>query len=301
MNEHIPFSIREGYVNPEDLTRRNFENMTDELRTALWNSFYKLLQHLSKNEKIYRLLVENIWSDQFKESLDELAKKPLYISSFDTLKKYVNKEIFYLFKQKFYELRWYKIYDLVEHVAKFLQNQPIKELSKYWHYIINQKLKKHFAPYRLIEEGLVIPVTNETEIKEIENALRNAYGRYNPVYESLKKSLKHLSDKTDPDYANAIKESINALESLANIILGTEGRSLTSIHQKLCSKLSCPKFVEKQIKDLYDWASENPIRHGTGKILAGVGQEEARLVIVQVSSLINYLISKFEKDRRENV
>ena len=61
--------------------------------------------------------------------------------------------------------------------------------------------------YRLID-GVLSPITDKTELAEIEESIYNARKlRYEGVYSHLKTAVKKISDRKNPDYRNSIKES----------------------------------------------------------------------------------------------
>ena len=283
MGKFIPFSERYGYVNPEEILRKNYESMTEELRVRLWNLFFRFLEKIKeKNQKTWNDLVLIIWNKIFYKEIDQ---PPIIYSHWHS-------KLSYKFKKEFMSLKWHEVYDLVEFIFRFLsQTRMLKEYAIIFQQAINQILEEELAPYRMVE-GYITPITNEHEIQAIKEAFKKA-DKYQPVKEHLEKALIHLSNRTNPDYVNSIKESISALESLANLLLNTSGRTLTSLHQRLCSQLKCPEPIKKQIKEYYDWASkEEGIRHGKVKEKSTIGQAEAKLFLVQTSGLINYLISK---------
>jgi len=322
--EYLPFSIREGHISYEAKLKKNLKGMTPELRTAIWNEIYRLFvknYNLTqevfyknwveklKDEKFYEDFLFKIWSEIINKDVQEIKLLSINDFGFIVLEKALK-----LFKDEYYKLPWFKVYDAIELITFLLQkemenilNDPVLSIHRLkiinfynsWLEDINSALKRNFAPYRLLKEGLVVPITNETEIKTIEEALKKSYGKFAPVYEHLKKSIKFFSHRENPDYENTIKEAVSALESLANILLNRKGRSLTALHQKLASEFNLPKFVELQIKELYNWASNSPIRHGTGEKPNVIGQEEAYLILVQTSALINYLLSKAERLSKE--
>ncbi len=319
--EYYPFSIREGYINYEAMLKKNLKGITIELRTAIWNEIYRLFkkyynltrdlfpEDVFSEEKFYDNFLFKIWAEIVNKDIQGFKLYSINELGFISLEKALE-----FFKKEYYELPWFKVYDTIELITLLLQKEAenisknsmlsihsskIRDFYNSWLENINSALKRNFAPYRLLKEGLVVLITNETEIKTIEEALKKSYGKFAPVYEHLKKSIKFFSHRENPDYENAIKEAVSALESLANILLDKKGKSLTASHQKLASELNLPKFAELQIKELYNWASNSTIRHGTGEKPNVIGQKEAYLLLVQISALINYLISKAEEFSEE--
>ncbi len=299
----LPFSIREGYINANDILSKNYKGMTEELKTSLWNKIYNLfhkyfsmINEFQTYENIfYKEFAFKIWEEAIKKDIQKLKLNSSSLGGISLEALLMN------FKKEYNALEWFRIYDVIECITKNLQislklTHVRSSLFDEWINDVNNVLEREFAPYRLLKEkeGIVVPITNEKEIETVEQALYQSKLKFTPVYEHLKKSIQHLSNREKPDYENAIKEAVSAIESLANLILG-ESSTLTALLQKLSSKLNVPKFIELQIKELYNWSSREPIRHGTGESPNKIGQEEARFVIIEVSALINYLISKLAK------
>jgi len=301
MREYRPFSVREGYVNPEEILKQNFKGMTKELRIELWNEIYRLFKeyhsslpdYVGFEQTFYEEFVFRIWGEALGEDVQRLENW-----SIDSVFGNISlKQVLFIFREKYERLEWFRIYDMLEYITQILPRslritRVSFKLFDAWLSNINSILKRRLSPYRLMKDGIIIPITNEMEIKTIEEALDVTDGKFSSVYKHLKKSLQHFSDRENPDYENAVKEAISALESFANLILRKKGKTLTELRQKLSSELNLPRFVELQIKELYNWASQTPVRHGTGEEPTIVDQEEARLVVVEISALVNYLISK---------
>ena len=103
-----------------------------------------------------------------------------------------------------------------------------------------------------------------------------------------------MSDRENPDYANSIKESISALQSLAQILLGEKGTL-----GEVIKKLDVHPALKQGFSNIYGWTSdEGRIRHGkTGEPLEP-GLTEARYMLITASAFINYLIVKEESEKR---
>jgi len=289
------FSQRKGFKDVESILKQNYNGMTSELRIRLHNLIIRYLKFIWKHFQ------HTDWIDSFQYKVwDEFLH--LDINELDSWIRDIRFSHFLstLSRKIKVEMNWYEIYDLLEFIyqefTKLGYVYSFQELLQTFQSELNKIFEKELTPYRMIN-GQITPITDEHELKTIEEALANVNtDNFKPVKDHLEKAIKHLSNKTNPDYANSIKESISALESLANLILGTQGKTLTSIHQKLCSQLKCPKVTEKQIKEYYDWASSDEgIRHGKTDKKSKIGLEEAKLFLAQISSLINYLIAKSSK------
>ena len=112
----------------------------------------------------------------------------------------------------------------------------------------------------------------------------------------LSKALELLSDRENPDYQNSIKESISAVESIVNIVIGRANVALNKGLQSLPFEID-NNFKQGMIR-LYSWTSSSDgIRHGAheGEILSGF--DEAKYMLVSCCAFINYLISKNESNK----
>ena len=138
--------------------------------------------------------------------------------------------------------------------------------------------------YRIVGE-LVTPITSKKEIQSIEAAMDTLYTGAN---EHIWKALSHLSRRENPDYANSIKESISAVESIAKEITGKD-KSLNALTQEL----KLPPALKTGLDALYNWTStEDGIRHGaTGKSLPS-DQKTARFMLIICSAFVHYIIAE---------
>jgi hypothetical protein len=187
-------------------------------------------------------------------------------------------------KEYYDKLEWYKIYDFLEALVYFHYNQNKKEQFKT---NINNTLEQEMSGYRFVDD-CIAPIIDEVEIKEIEEVFES---KYDTVKGHLSKALELLSDRENPDYQNSIKESISAVESIVNIVMGKANIALNKGLQSLPFEID-NNFKQGMIR-LYSWTSSSDgIRHGAheGEILSGF--DEAKYMLVSCSAFINYLISK---------
>lgn len=194
------FSERYGYV----VKPLQLESMTIELRNRIWN--------------IYRCEICNdiavIDSHYLEEIMDACGLS--YTSVYDNADLDKNLAVF----RKWYDqAEWYRIYDFVEIYLAFL---PTKDLSDAIDNF-NGVLSAENAGYRVIGRQ-VVPITNEYEIKCIEQAQQTPY---NSINVHLKKATELFSRRPLPDYENSIKESISAVEAVCSIITGLSGKNAT--------------------------------------------------------------------------
>ncbi len=287
-DRNVPFSIREGIVTEKIMQT---DEMDDELRNSLWNVMYSHIfqKSVANSADSYDAIIGNtpleritkkIWGDFFRAPLDEIKH---YRDSF--LKKQ--------FKPYFLDCPWHKAYECVEFIA---QNYEFENTSEYQEFEkdCNIVLVREKSGYRLIGKSLV-KITNDDEIQSIKDASSTPLDSVNTQIESAKTLL---SDKTNPDYRNSIKDSIGAVESLCKKIVGdddtTLGRALTKIQTE--GTIEIHEQMKDAFKKLYGYTSDSGgIRHGLIDGEMEPDYDDAKFMLVSCSAFVNYLIMKSEK------
>lgn len=273
------FSERYGHKKVPILKK---DEMPESLRTRIWNVLYRCIFRSIGDPDVqminqtydplpYRFLT-TIWVDFFGGDL----------MAFDELNwpDRVNAT-----KNKYDLLKWFEVYDFVEFVVRNYEGTitnaiVLKE--------IELTFKEERASYCVINDEIV-PIMSEEERKEIEKAL-SIPDKYKPARDHLSKALELFSKRPEPDYANSIKESISAVESLVQIVLGEKGTL-----SELINKLDIHPAMKKGFEKLYNWTSDaSGIRHGEYGESFPCGEAEARFMLVTCSAFLSYVISKYE-------
>ncbi len=284
----MKFSQRIG---EEPIKEIQLNSMDDALRTSLWNVFLQsFLLHESRrtlqDSGIY-VLYKRIWCWFLKLPLDEC---PSDLSN-------ATSEI----KRIFSYSEWHQVYDFIEYVMDNLNLMdnpyctPFSDSKDDYISIFNHILKEEFSGYRFID-GRLSPITNEHEMEAVKTALDNSKSKkLSGVHEHIKTANSNISNKTDPDYRNSIKESISAVESIVKLIANDSNGTLPKALKKIGETIKLhPAQIEGFIK-LYGYTSdESGIRHGlTEKDNSDF--EDAQYMLVSCSAFVNYLIMKAEK------
>lgn len=163
----------------------------------------------------------------------------------------------------------------------------------------NQLFEKEYVGYRFVA-GEITPITNSLEIQEIEQACQIPF---EGAHVQLQKALGFLSDREHPDYKNSIKESISAVESVCETIVGSEnGATLGKAVKHLEEHgLKIHSSLREGISKLYGYAcDQGGVRHGEGEVESTVTFEEAKLMMVTCSAIVNYLVAEYGKHGAEN-
>jgi hypothetical protein len=285
------FSERIGAAKPKQI---QYDDMDEDLRNSLWNYVYDIHENIDYD--YWTGLIRRLALFFFKTPVDQISP---YI---DIKREWI--------KAQFYSLNWYEAYDFIEFIVK--NHDPTMVIGINLGYGPNSEhhstqedlietfnfiLKMEFSGFRFIS-GVLAPITNEIEIKEIESAIENANEKMiQGVQEHLSQALELLGKKPDPDYRNSIKESISAVGSVAKQISGKEkAASLVVPLKELNDKTDIHPALQEGFNRIYGYTSdEDGIRHSITEEESNAGFEEAQFMLVSCSAFVNFLIAKAEK------
>lgn len=267
------FSERYGYTPVRDVIQ--LESADEQLRNGLWSSFYDTVYARDN----YWHFLQALWRRFYRVPVDTIPR-----AYSDSLK---------VMRDSFYEMRWFNVYDFIEFIA---QNIHYNDADIKLQFIksCNEVLKQEMAGYRFVE-GEITQITADEEVAEIEQAINEANA--NPVSSHLKRALELLSDRTEPDYRNSIKESISAVEALCVNLTGDSSATLGKALRKLEADgtVKTHPALNGAFQKLYGYTSDaNGIRHS----LSGEDSlefEDAKFMLVSCSAFVNYLQAKAAK------
>ena len=285
----MKFSQRIGKT---QLTKEvQLESIDNELKNGLWNIYNLFILEKISDEHDYEFNIRpsiffsnTLWHHYFKKPIDEIPQQFYRVQS----------EI----RNYFFSCEWYNLYDFIEFNIDIVDEKTFRQSinKKKLFENFNDILEREFAGYRFIEQKLS-PITNTTEIKEIEESLSitESFTSLKSCNTHLKSALAKLSDRLNPDYRNSIKESISALESLTKIISKNSKDSLGASLDKIKGKLKIHSALERGFKQIYGYTSDTDgIRHALTEE-TNCDFEEAKFMIVSCSAFINYLVIKANK------
>ncbi|TET38509.1 MAG: hypothetical protein E3J72_03205 [Planctomycetota bacterium] len=270
------FSQRHGYEPIKNIIQ--IDSMNQELKTGLWNCFFKLfwndpIQSGGGRTKQQYSLGTSLWEDFFKLELDTCPG---------------GGNLFREIKNSFASFSWNRVYDFLEFVIPVFLNSASRD--KFINGC-NRVLERENSAYRFIGNQIT-PISDDAEINTIEEGLsisqkgaRNHLGR----------SLELLSDRENPDYRNSIKESISAVESICQIIANDKNATLGKALKVVEDRIPIHGALKSAFDKLYGYTSdENGIRHAlldesTSEF------EDAKFMLVSCSAFINYLVAKCAK------
>lgn len=259
------------------------KSIDDELRNRLWNLVkICVIDRASNRSDFYstdnlNTIAGFLWHDYYKKPINDIPGTDYGIEK--------------TIRENFFSSEWNEVYDLVE----FFSELPLEFIdSNQLRNAVNNVLEEEFAGYRFIN-GLIAPISNELEVKEIEEALlqNNYYTSLGGANIHLSKALDKLSDKHNPDYRNSIKESISAVETTCRVLTGesTLGKALNSLERK---GIKINKQLKSGFEKIYAYTNDpgSGIRHAIIDEHSNPDFDDAKYMLVTCSAFINYLIGK---------
>lgn len=268
------FSERMGIV-PKKMIQK--DSMDDDLRNSLWNAIYiYCFSNVLQNENSERLVPFHVvtsllWLDVFKKHIDEIrGYSPGFI---------VDK-----IKREFFNASWATVYDIIENMI-----ETKKCCSNGFKDYINTILEREVSAYRVVK-GCLIEITGAEEIKEVEKASEDRNDCiYKNVQAHLSTALSLMAKKPNPDYRNSIKESISAVESMAQIVTGKSGSTLSAALKVLSKGKKIHPALNAAFQSMYGYAGDGDgIRHAMLEE-PNLTAADARYFLVSCSAFINYL------------
>ncbi|MBD5530778.1 MAG: DUF4145 domain-containing protein [Lachnospiraceae bacterium] len=255
-------------------TQMQYKDFDDHTRVCivnLINSIYNAVYHYDYDCK-HQLFLKQILSDVYMEKVE-----------FSEHYKYDQNKIFDLINITLLQDEYDSVLTLVEFICQKLSDAAHTD----WSTEFNSIFQQEYVGYRFINR-IIVPITDENEIKSIEDAMNTQHENIN---KHLKKAIGLLSDRKNPDYENSIKESISAVEAMCVSIIG-KGATLGEALKKLEKNgVVIHPSLKSAFEKLYGYTSDaKGIRHAGNIGGASSTFEEAKFMLVSCSAFINYLI-----------
>lgn len=185
---------------------------------------------------------------------------------------------------------WYVIYDFIERYLKICDDTTFDKMQAEFNAILEDEV----SAYRILD-GLVVPITNKSEMGSISDAMNTPFEACNI---HIAKALELFANREKPDYENSIKESISAVESICSEITGIEGAQATlgkTIKKLKDAGMHIHQAMENAFTSLYGYTSdEGGIRHGSIDFVEAPS-EDSKFMLITCSAFVNYLVEKWSK------
>lgn len=256
------------------------ESIDGDLKIRLWNIIDICIELFDQDDANW--FYKKLWKDFFNKPI---ASIPAYNGG--GIYNRGCKDFVYKW---FFKCEWYEIYDLLEYLIgtdDFRFRQSFIDDC-------NQVLEIEVSSYRIIDKHIV-RIDSEMEISAIEEAIGET-DHLQSVNTHLKAALDFLSNRSNPDYRNSIKESISALEAYCKKITGDDKATLGKALAVLEKDRSLHPSLKSSFSALYGYTSDaSGIRHALTDDAKDVSFDEAKYMLVSCSAFINYLKSLMQE------
>ena len=279
------FSQRKGIRPIRKAIQR--EEVDVELRNRLWNAMQVCVWDKfsppsfgtsNYNTNQVWALCQLIWHVYFKLPLDSLP----------TFDRSYSQSSYRVFRDHFITGHWWEVFDFIEFVAANCDDDWSADL----HRMANQILEDENSAYRFVGDQ-VCDISDEHEIGAIETALG---GPFDSARQHLERSLELISSKQNPDYRNAVKEAISAVEAACQEFTGEPKATLGDCLKKIEKAGKCHPALKNGMSSLYGYTSDSGgIRHALSEQDVPPTYSEAKFMLVVCSAFVNLLAGKLAK------
>lgn len=266
------FSERLGIVPPK--LELQTDSIDDPLRHRLWS-----IVHAHYFHKIYGATGYNpTYSREF-SAIARALRFSFFKVPTDEIRTNPGDEADYI-KREFYAFDWFEVYDFIEYLARFERHGFIAQC--------NRILEEERSAYRFLGKQIT-RITDKEEIKEVEQASSASNPKTIRVH--IEQSIRLYSDRAFPDYRNAIKEAISAVEAAAQFITYDDKATLGKALSKIEESHEIHPALKKGFSNIYGYTNDaNGIRHALSEARE-ISEADARFMIVSCSAFTNYLLS----------
>ena len=229
-------------------------------------------------------LLRGFWTEVIGEIIDKFPTRPQTGSSsaltrhrWDQCLSAATKSV----RHWYSSASWNEIYDALEWCVQKHGREHIAQGT-------NALLEREGSAYRFVG-SILVPITNRHEMAELESVICLS-GPFEGASKQLTQALELLQDRNNPDFRNAIKEAISAVESAVEVITGVNDL------RKGLQKLGMHSQLTQAWSNMYNWTSdEDGIRHAMIDD-PQIGLAEARYMVVTCSAFVNYLVARHGED-----
>ncbi len=195
------------------------------------------------------------------------------------------KSCYYGFQKHVFNSEWWDVYDFLDFILRNIPQKWTEHLGQE----LNLVLERENSGYRIIGNQ-ICPISSDEEIASIEESLS---APFDSARTHIRKAVQLLSDKKAPDYANAVKEAILAVESAAKEVTGLPKATLGECLKKIEKNGELHPALKGGMSQLYGYSSDSSgIRHAlTGNDLPPIFAE-AKFMLVVCSAFVNFLAAK---------
>lgn len=270
--------------------KMQYDDFDERTRTQISNKLFEILEAifddpiscgLGYNEKEENCFCKALLSNVFNESI-----------VIENGRIFSWRKVFVYIQKVIENAEYNEVLDILWYINSWINGNCYLD-KKLFSKSFNALFETECVGYRFVGDKIVA-ITDKNEINEIEQACD---APYNGCKAHIEKAVGFLADREHKDYKNCIKESISAVETICQIIIGSNTATLNKAIQKLKNKgIKIHPVLETAFTKLYAYTSdEGGIRHAEGLFVSEVSFEEAKFMLVSCSAFVNYLIAEYGK------
>ena len=182
----------------------------------------------------------------------------------------------------FFDAEWWKVYNFIDFLVARQNTSFIERVSFF--------LEREKSGYRIISAQLV-PITDPIEVAAVSEATL-ASGAFVAARQHTQAAISLFSKKPEPDYRNAIKEAISAVEAAARVITENPKATLGDALKKINENMAIHPALREAMNKLYGYTSdEGGIRHAMLEE-SNIDEAEAKFMIVACSAFVNFCVQR---------
>lgn len=260
--------------------RLKLKQLSRGLRAALFSACFTSIQKSS--DEMYREYLEPPWKQiSYDIHVDYLAKPADEWQSYTKIIVQFAKEI--ILKRDYAD-----VFDFLQYILRHSDTpRPFK-------HVIARALETHRAAYSVILDGgppTIMPTASEEEAETLQQAFADLRSvEYAGAREHLRKAGEELNSGR---YAESVRESIHAVESVARAITGLPKPVLPDAMKKIVERHEIHPALYQGLDKLYGWTSdEKGVRHALNSEAAKVDIPEAQFMLGACAAFVSYLIGK---------
>ena len=245
-------------------------------RTRLWNILHVAYWSRAGGEYVVysplQPLFDYYWHHLFQWRLDQ---RPSEV-----------RQVVAIIKQTYDEFSWFQLLDFIEATGEHGPEGTATDFRAG----VNAVLQADNSAYRFVGTQIA-EITAPVEVESIEAALR-ATSTLSGVNRHLQVALERLTDRTAPDFRNSIKESVSAVEAVAQLLAGDRRATLGAALAVLEKRGQLHGALKSSLSSLYGYTSDaDGIRHAMLEE-STLTFTDAKFMLVACTAFINYLLSK---------
>lgn len=298
-SNYLPFSQRNNLVPlPEPM---KLGELSDDLRRDIWNVSDKFLQGVSYRNTTTseRLLLSDV-EELMVYVLGHVWKKPE-----DEIRAVPKKSVFVSVREHFRAKVFSGDFNIALDLLEMILNEGIRLSSGHFNHFadnIKKVFERHRAAYRLvfIKEHRCyqfFPQSSEEEGQAIQQAVETVQdGGMQGASVHLREAAKAINRGNEKGFADSIRESIHAVESVARTIDEGASQTLTPALNSL-KEAGLIKHEDLRVAftKLYGYTNdEKGVRHSLAfdKNAPNVSEDEALFMLGACASFAAYLVRK---------